>query len=254
MYRSMSFQKRFQTPYINSKNRDTNLGSEANFTVHFKNPIFVGSEGFDTLHVEQILVRRSFHNVRSVNNVIAFTDSVGDKTATLTNGNYTYATLAVEIAAVMTAASADTWNCAYSESLDVFTLGTTATGKIRGSDSNFTARKLLGWDNLDTSTGSGFTSIFSPAIEPENLMLKFYFDENYYTSIIGNLNNFSASIPVTSDAGKVIVYKPDTPYFVGTFEDNTNLSKIRVEIYDVDFETAVIDMRGGHTQLQLRFS
>lgn len=250
----MSFQKRFQTPYINSKNRDVNFGSESNFTVSFKNPIYVGTEGFNKLHLEQVILRRSFFNVRSVNNVIAFADTGGDLTASLTNRNYTHLELASEIATVMTAASVDTWTCGYSQTLDIFTIGTDASGQIRGSDVAFTARKLLGWNNVDTIVANGFTSPLSPAIKPENLMLKFYFDENYYTSIIGNLNNFSASIPVTSDAKEVIVYKPDTPYFVSTFEDNTNLSKIRVEIYDVDFETEVIDMRGGYTQLQLRFS
>lgn len=85
----------------------------------------------------------------ATNNLIYFTDS-GDKTATITAGDYTYTTLAVEIAAQLDATGDDTdWVCTYSLTTRKFTISNSNNHSLRFSETTNAA-----WDTLGY-TGTG---------------------------------------------------------------------------------------------------
>lgn len=92
----------------------------------------------------------------ATNNLIYINDG-SNKTATITAGSYTYATMATAVATALNAVSS-TWTCTYSTTTRSFTIGHTGSATLRETQTTNSAWDILGYTNGTDHAGTSFVA------------------------------------------------------------------------------------------------
>lgn len=213
---------------ISSINRSS--GSINDFNITFNYPL---PEGYYQL--KNTIIPNSIYVVNDTNNKIYFNEngSGSDSTATLTNGNYTTATLATEIGTQMTAvtAFARTYTATYSSVTNKFTITVSAsTFKMRmGTNTTNSARYITGYNADDATYISSHTSDVMVNLTNNVYSCNIIIQSQSVTNYLYDNSNtlFTFSVPITTTFGDISVYEPIKHYHLRLDTPTRNL-KIQV--------------------------
>lgn len=207
--------------------------------------------------LEECIFPNTIYNVKSNNKTIPFQENGGGTiyTATLTEGYYTGATLATEIATQMNAtASVLPWQAIWTNSTGKFTIGTAPANSIKFRFDTLseqdTTHELLGYNREPDD----FIS-FNTSDHQANLSGSFFID---IVSNLGSLNMSSSGrysilqrVALDVPAGAIVHYSnqndSDKSYI------SNNLDSIEMRIFDDKNELVVLP-RTSHISYTLRIS
>ena len=248
----------FETVYVDGKERDNTSISSSNFEYTIKDSISIDTEQLSQARLTQVLIPHSFYHINANNNVIPFDDNGTIFDAVITPGTYTHTQLATEIATAINAgAGVNTVSVIYDTNKDVFTTTSPANFRylwaLNPSLSTALANIVMGYTIVDTALALTSSSSQSPKISPTSLLLTIGFDEQSQEIGQTKFGRHTFVIPIVSDFGLPIIYKPDTPMLVQRFNKNTVIKKINVRLYDLNYPTVDLDMRGRDIELEVRF-
>lgn len=114
-----------------------------------------------TYVVSHFQIPNTIYNVRSTNNVVAWTDSAGTWTASLPSGSYTGSTLATALKTLMDATSGLVYTVTYSSTTGKLTFSESIAGNINfdfATTTASTAHDVLGVGAVNTTPAATYTS------------------------------------------------------------------------------------------------
>lgn len=125
-----------------------------------------------TIRIKSIVFPIDFYNINSLNNKIDLNvTGVGALSVTLPDGGYSSSELASEIATQLSSASGVVFTCTRSQITLHFTIGcTTNTFSLLFATSLHSINKMIGFDNVDTTTANTTTGTLPYQCEPPILM------------------------------------------------------------------------------------
>lgn len=208
------------------------------FTINLEKPVFINDET-SMVYIEDIIIENNWYNVNKYNKNIKISEftelGIEDRIFGLDDGFYKNKDeLALNLETVMNSALDGDVTVVYNKITDKFSV--TCTNKFYFDfESVPDASKILGYgknpppNNLYLNTQINPTMII---LHNSWIYIKFYFDDSNINNLFTNNQTMSIMIPITSSHGNPIVYKPDTPSLIEQLHNSSNISSIRVVLYD----------------------
>lgn len=192
----------------------------------------------------------TMYNVNSSNNTIYFNDGSA-RSVVLPPSNYDVYALIAAIKVAMESVSALTFTVTYSDqTLKITVTGSLAFSFTFGTNTSYSASKIIGFNNANTS--SSVTQTGNNAINlsiPLYIMIKV----DGFSSSIKSSNPYDNATFVVSTVGNnsdILTWTPGSFYQQRVLSFNDNVSDLRVVLRD--YNNTQIDLNGGHWSMLLR--
>lgn len=231
-----------KTVVIDSSKRDASLYPSPS---HFVYPVTI-LPGVTQVRLRNYAIFNSSYVVNPNNNTFVITVATVDYTITLTPGNYTSATLAIELAARLNASGAATYTVTDGASTYKYTIGATAATTFKFAAAPYAA-KLLGFAAANvTGTSVTSTNAYSVLITPCYYLQIQEFQTNVeapcplYTTIINN-----------TAAGNLLSYSGSYYHTVADLGAPKNIGALTIRLLDYNFSQ--VDLNGVNWLMILEF-
>lgn len=230
--------------FISISSRDRTSGNSNDFKIKLTTPI----EDIRFLKSVTVTIPVTWYTVMSGINDKIYITVAGPTTytATLTEGNYTFANLIVEVQTQINAAYTPDNNFTVTQSALTEKITVTHSGTnfqlTWSTNTTASARKLLGFSETDTTSGLSSTSDIIPKLSHDDtLFIRSQALASGMSWACSEKKQFILTIPVNGNFGDIFSYQSQGDNWIIYYRDSRgkNLSDIDLGLYFEDCETLV---------------
>ena len=195
---------------INSEDRLSSSTSSADATIDLKR-VIPSARGLRLVHA--MIPNNTYNIVTGANDKLDFARGGTDYSITIPAGGYTITDLLDQIETLMNAADAN--NYVVSLSTTTFKVTITGTGAFTlewstGTNAGTNVHTEIGFGDDDTASATSHTGSYATSLaRPRYLYVQLPQYESFQVDSAQNYYHFH--IPITEDAGNVVVYEPSHP-------------------------------------------